>query len=131
MVDALGIIPPLRDLSLRDMLLHQEDEMGSEGDGEGDEESTTGWGSSFHGDIDPEAGVEDPTELSLELAGQCWASCACPGRPSTSDSALCTRCFNRGHTDLVRSVHLGEQVILSGSYDSTVKVSFSLLAAME
>lgn len=113
-VDALDIVPPLRDLTLRDMLLH--DDMDSEDGGE----MSTDWATSIHGEF---IGEETDMELRLEAAGQCWAACECPARANSPEVALCTRCFNRGHTDLVRSVHLGEKVIISGSYDSTVKVS--------
>jgi hypothetical protein len=90
-----------------------------------------GWASSAHGDSDDANGGDTDrdadAELSLEVAGQCWASCVCPARTQLPDQlALCTRCFNHGHTDLVRSVHIGEHVIISGSYDSTVKVSRGL-----
>lgn len=121
-VDALDIVPPLRDLTLRDMLHQHEDEseLGS------DLESTVA-DDSFELDEDAiPVGLEANHELRLELAGQCWASCACPARPSGPEPSLCTRCYNRGHTDLVRSVFLGEKVILSASYDSTVKVNPAL-----
>lgn len=112
-VDALDMVPPLRDLSLNDMLSN--DEMGSEDDGESVVEL-----------VGYQAGMDDTgAELRLEAAGQCWASCECPARANTSDLTLCTRCFNRGHTELVRSVQFGDGIIISGSYDSTVKVCFS------
>lgn len=46
-------------------------------------------------------------------------SCAVPTRPS---QAGCMRCFNRGHTELVRSLYLGDEVALSASYDKTIKM---------
>lgn len=33
------------------------------------------------------------------------------------------RCWNRGHTNLVRTVCLQDDVVVTGSYDATVKVS--------
>ncbi|CAK9780579.1 WD40 repeat-like protein [Cutaneotrichosporon oleaginosum] len=49
------------------------------------------------------------------------AVCVCPvpTRPSPSG---CMRCFNRGHTELVRSLYLGDHVTLSASYDKTIKM---------
>ncbi|WWC85399.1 uncharacterized protein L201_000262 [Kwoniella dendrophila CBS 6074] len=67
-----------------------------------------------------------------------WAPCICPPglhRPITSSvesdnlhngvryqNQVCGRCLNKGHTELVRSVYLGEKIVVSGSYDSRVKV---------
>lgn len=38
----------------------------------------------------------------------------------------CYVCSHRGHKELVRSLWLGENVVLSGSYDHTIKVSFDV-----
>lgn len=51
------------------------------------------------------------------------ATCSCPMPMTRTSTTGCSRCLNRGHTELVRSLHLGEQVTLSASYDSTIKVS--------
>ena len=68
-------------------------------------------------------GVEERDEvLVIEKARQCWASCCCPLGLTKPDTVRCARCCNRGHTELVRSLSLSERVILSGSYDSSVKV---------
>ncbi|WOO82387.1 F-box/WD repeat-containing protein lin-23 [Vanrija pseudolonga] len=50
------------------------------------------------------------------------ATCSCPMPMTRTSPAGCSRCLNRGHTELVRSLHLGEQVTLSASYDSTIKM---------
>ncbi|WVR03158.1 hypothetical protein IAU60_000148 [Kwoniella sp. DSM 27419] len=65
-----------------------------------------------------------------------WAPCACPpgltrypyDRSSSPDQGAweqgirCLRCENRGHSELVRTVSMGSDVIVSGSYDSRVKI---------
>ncbi|WVW81352.1 hypothetical protein I302_103343 [Kwoniella bestiolae CBS 10118] len=55
-----------------------------------------------------------------------WSTCICPpglSRPNdTHPQERCRRCGNRGHTELVRTVNIGERVVVSGSYDSKVKV---------
>ncbi|KAL7420155.1 hypothetical protein Q5752_005121 [Cryptotrichosporon argae] len=51
-----------------------------------------------------------------------WAACACPSEVPRPDGVRCPRCLDRGHHELVRSLHIGEEVILSGSYDGTVKI---------
>ncbi len=43
--------------------------------------------------------------------------------PIGSRSAACLNCGKRAHSDLVRALWLGEKVVVSGSYDSTIKVS--------
>nr|XP_018266223.1 uncharacterized protein I303_00196 [Kwoniella dejecticola CBS 10117]OBR88381.1 hypothetical protein I303_00196 [Kwoniella dejecticola CBS 10117] len=63
--------------------------------------------------------------LSLIEDIHMFAPCVCPpglNRPSELISGRCRRCGNRGHIDLVRTVHMGEKVVVSGSYDSKVKV---------
>ncbi len=64
----------------------------------------------------------------MEKGRTSWASCICPPVISKPDGTRCGRCNNRGHTELVRSLLLRDDVILSGSYDSTVKVMRSLLS---
>ncbi|AAW40931.2 f-box/wd-repeat protein lin-23, putative [Cryptococcus deneoformans JEC21] len=70
-----------------------------------------------------------PTELTgeghkviLVPQGSFFSPCICPPGLSRMEGGVCRRCFNRGHLDLVRTVHFGKGVILSGSYDATVKV---------
>lgn len=41
---------------------------------------------------------------------------------STSQGARCYVCHYRGHKDLVRSLWLGKDIVISGSYDSTMKI---------
>jgi WD40 repeat protein len=53
---------------------------------------------------------------TLEEGATFFASCCC-----SSVRSECVRCA-RGHTELVRSVHLGRGIVVSGSYDSSVKV---------
>lgn len=43
--------------------------------------------------------------------------------PEGAPGVLCEECEKKGHTDLVRSLWLGKDVVVSGSYDSKVKVS--------
>ena len=148
LVDALDMIPPVRDMTLREMLDHEdgneydlsasigsnEDEttsirtattrMSISDTNDPDSHSTSG---QRDADTPPNPGSSShrhtpPEELRIEPAGRCWAACNCPPGMNKSDSTLCRRCCNRGHTELVRSVSFGETVIISGSYDSTVKV---------
>lgn len=70
-----------------------------------------------------------PTELTgeghkviLVPQGSFFSPCICPPGLSRMEGGVCRRCFNRGHLDLVRTVHFGKGVILSGSYDATIKV---------
>ncbi|EIW72921.1 hypothetical protein TREMEDRAFT_59082 [Tremella mesenterica DSM 1558] len=102
------LVPPMEDLTFREMLDTEHD-------------------------VDMSPINSDHDELVLDKGPICWASCICP-QGTRVEGRSCGRCFNRGHTDLVRSLHLGEEVILSGSYDSTVKVwdrkSGSLLLAL-
>ena len=100
-----GLVSPMRDLTLREML-------------EGDV-------SMAHDEADERTEDSAAAEkLVIEKARTCWTSCVCPPGLAKPDSTKCGRCFNRGHTELVRSLHLGEEVMLSGSYDSTIRVSF-------
>ncbi|KAK4686990.1 hypothetical protein P7C73_g3140, partial [Tremellales sp. Uapishka_1] len=73
------------------------------------------------GDVDVDMRRPEQDTLSVQSRFAYSASCNCPlglGRPDGS----CGRCLNRGHTDLVRSVSLGQLVTTSGCYDSTVKM---------
>ncbi|KAK8844693.1 hypothetical protein IAR55_006542 [Kwoniella newhampshirensis] len=52
-----------------------------------------------------------------------WSPCICPpGLARVNENGGCGRCGNHGHTGLVRTVFLGDEVVVSGSYDATVKV---------
>ncbi|BEI83150.1 hypothetical protein CcaverHIS002_0310180 [Cutaneotrichosporon cavernicola] len=64
---------------------------------------------------------EPRVRYAIQPGVEYHAVCACPvpTRPSPSG---CMRCFNRGHTELVRSLYLGDQVTLSASYDKTIKM---------
>jgi hypothetical protein len=53
----------------------------------------------------------------------CWTDCLCPPSLRKATSTNCMRCWNRGHTGLVRSLHLEDDLVMSGGYDGTVKVS--------
>lgn len=53
----------------------------------------------------------------------CWTDCLCPPSIRKATSTNCMRCWNRGHTGLVRSLHLKGDMVISGGYDGTVKVS--------
>lgn len=53
----------------------------------------------------------------------CWTDCLCPPSVRKATSTNCMRCWNRGHTGLVRSLHLKGDIVISGGYDGTVKVS--------
>lgn len=127
---ALDLAPPIRALTLVDMLRYHEDEDLSEDSDDTDDTDSLSIEAEDQAMPEPIQQMrtiyESPAELRLELAGQCWASCACPSSPVRhvgAGAAGCTKCYDRGHTDMVRSVHIGEKIILSGSYDSTVKVS--------
>ena len=98
------LVPPMEDLTFREMLDTEDDVVMAP--------------PTPVGPIHPGGGAEG---LMLEGGPPCWSPCTCSagmrveGRP-------CGRCMNRGHTDLVRSLHMSEDVIFSGSYDTTVKV---------
>ena len=64
--------------------------------------------------------------LILHKTNQCLTNCVCPPGLCKPENTRCGRCHNRGHTELVRSLALNRDTILSGSYDSTVKVSSSV-----
>ena len=86
-------------------------------------------GSSTHTPIRPLS--ENPPEsasagalmlLRAEEGPTCWAECTCRPGLAILNSSQCTRCWNRGHTNLVRTVSLQDNVVITGSYDATVKV---------
>jgi WD40 repeat protein len=58
----------------------------------------------------------------------CWTDCLCPPSIRKATSTNCMRCWNRGHTGLVRSLHLEDDLVISGGYDGTVKVSSASFA---
>jgi WD40 repeat protein len=63
------------------------------------------------------------TMLRAEEGPTCWTECICPPGLSKPNASQCMRCWNRGHTNLVRTVCLQDDVVITGSYDATVKVS--------
>ncbi|WVQ85681.1 hypothetical protein IAT38_007847 [Cryptococcus sp. DSM 104549] len=66
--------------------------------------------------------LPDGHSLLLVEKGAAWSPCVCPPGLAKVDYVKCLRCYNRGHIDLVRTVYMGRGVILSGSYDSNVKM---------
>lgn len=121
MVDALDMIPPMRDLTFREMLEHEDADESDVGLGARRGSAQVDWEEATSMSTLNDESEHLPVELVIEPAGQCWAPCTCaPGMGKTD--LTCARCHNQGHTELVRSVWLGESVMLSGSYDSTVKV---------
>lgn len=79
-------------------------------------------------DLDQDSDAEDDRLVRPQIViqpGVEFKACVCSSSARVSQST-CTRCGVRDHSDLVRSLSLGEQVVLSASYDSTVKVRFDL-----
>lgn len=70
------------------------------------------------------ADILTDSRIVIRPGSEYKALCSCPMPSSRPSSTGCMGCFNRGHTDLVRSLHLLDEVTLSASYDSTIKVSF-------
>jgi len=62
-------------------------------------------------------------EARIVEGPSCWTDCLCPPSIRKATSTSCMRCWNRGHTGLVRSLHLKGDMVISGGYDGTVKVS--------
>jgi WD40 repeat protein len=88
---------PQSDLSFRDML--DLEHLAIDADGDADDDL----GDRPHLIIRPAIDYEAPCTCDLRIGCKCW------------------------HKELVRSVFIGEQTVLSGSYDMTIKVSFSRL----
>lgn len=65
-----------------------------------------------------------PASNTQNRAGGYMASAS--GTSTPGGGHACFNCEKKGHTDLVRSLWLGEDVVFSGSYDSKLKVRFSL-----
>lgn len=104
-----------------------------EGEGEGERGREGGGGVSGSGerDGDGDGGAEreafvpsgeDGRRVVFEAGVEYWARCACALPMAPANAHGCLRCNNRGHTDLVRALHVGEDVALSASYDSTTKI---------
>lgn len=72
--------------------------------------------------VDAPAATASDTRVVIQPGVEYWARCACPMPMTPPNSHGCLRCNNRGHTELVRSLHIGEDVTLSASYDSTIKM---------
>lgn len=64
----------------------------------------------------------DGRRVIFQPGPEYWARCACALPMTPPNAHGCLRCNNRGHTDLVRSLHVSEDVTLSASYDSTTKI---------
>lgn len=60
--------------------------------------------------------------VRIEEGPTCWTECLCPSGFTKPDASRCMRCYSRGHTNLVRTVCLQDDVVVTGSYDATVKV---------
>ncbi|WVF66626.1 hypothetical protein IAT40_001366 [Kwoniella sp. CBS 6097] len=58
----------------------------------------------------------------LKESATMWAPCICPPGLTRPDGVGCRRCGNRGHSELVRALNFGEDIVVSGSYDAKVKV---------
>lgn len=67
--------------------------------------------------------AKDAHEARIVEGPLCWTDCLCPPSIRKATSTSCMRCWNRGHTGLVRSLHLKGDIVISGGYDGTVKVS--------
>lgn len=65
---------------------------------------------------------EEGRRVIFQPGPEYWARCACALPMTPPNAHGCLRCNNRGHTDLVRSLHVAEDVTLSASYDSTTKI---------
>ncbi|WVN88460.1 uncharacterized protein L203_103671 [Cryptococcus depauperatus CBS 7841] len=65
---------------------------------------------------------EDGNRVILKETCSFWSPCVCPPGLARFSADGCMRCLNRGHLDLVRSVCFGKGVVLTGSYDATVKM---------
>jgi WD40 repeat protein len=65
-----------------------------------------------------------PSSVSITEGEVCWTDCLCPPPMHKVNSTHCMRCWNRGHTALVRTLYLKGKLLISGGYDGTVKVSF-------
>lgn len=70
---------------------------------------------------------DEGSRLAIEWRRTAWAGCEChsiAGRIGVGNGSRCSRCGSRGHTDLVRSLVMQDDLVVSGSYDSTVRVCF-------
>lgn len=77
---------------------------------------------SFQDMLDGDTDSLTDSRIVIRPGSEYKALCSCPMPSSRPNQTGCMRCFNRGHTDLVRSLHLLDKVTLSASYDSTIKV---------
>jgi len=73
-------------------------------------------------ETETETGMEG-REVMIEEGPVCWTDCVCPPAIRKVNSTHCMRCSNRGHTALVRTLCLNGDLLISGGYDGTVKVS--------
>ncbi|WVQ94240.1 hypothetical protein IAU59_001318 [Kwoniella sp. CBS 9459] len=65
---------------------------------------------------------EQGKRVFIRESATMWAPCICPLGLTRPDGVGCRRCGNRGHSELVRALSFGEDVVVSGSYDARVKV---------
>jgi len=126
--EAMELVPPMRDLTFREML---DSDVVMSNSPQMSEPSVAGPFVADLIDLDDEDEDEDedvrpenpqPRMLRIEEAPPCWRSCDCPQAMVPAQSSGCLRCWNKGHTDLVRSLCLKDDLFLSGSYDATVKI---------
>lgn len=61
--------------------------------------------------------------VAIEKLVTCTAPCCCPPGLARLEGTRCSRCLNRGHMELVRAVCLDSMILLSGSYDGSVRVN--------
>ena len=96
------------------------------GDGAADDDEDEDEGESSSTQVETGRTEEKPADpnqkLFLEKQTTCYSACICPPGLGRPNGTRCRRCLNRGHMELVRSVWINRDVILSGSYDGTVKV---------
>jgi WD40 repeat protein len=67
--------------------------------------------------------TDNQRDVRIEEGPVCWTDCVCPPALRKVNSTHCMRCWNRGHTALVRTLCLNGDNLISGGYDGTVKVS--------
>lgn len=107
----MPLVPPMRDLTFQEML---DTDMSASG------QLSPAPPAQPH---QPAGAYEEEERVVHIDEGQlCWTECLCPPGLVKPDASHCMRCWNRGHTDLIRSVSLRDDVVFTGSYDTTVKV---------
>lgn len=115
-----SLVNPMEGLSFRDMMISG---AGVDIDMSASDPQDRA-GSNVTVDISPPSFPSSPVVKIIE-GPICWTDCLCPPAIRKPDSTHCMRCWNRGHTALVRSLCLRGDIIVSGGYDGTAKVSAS------